>query len=113
MKEIIKAVTLHRPWGNAIADPHYGKNIENRTWKCPLPFGSFLAIHNGSKWDADALKLSTIEAAADWKNARRPAAKAASPKPDTIHSAMDWLRGVAGSDTTKAVTRNEGIYPTK
>ena len=55
MKEVIKAITLHRPWGNAIAD--YGKNIENRTWKCPLPFGSYLAIHNGKKWDADALRF--------------------------------------------------------
>jgi hypothetical protein len=55
MKESIKAITLHRPWGNAIAD--YGKNIENRSWKCPLPLGSFLAIHNGKKWDTDGLRF--------------------------------------------------------
>lgn len=45
----LKAITLHRPWGYAIA--HLGKDIENRTWNCWLPTGSLLAIHNGQKWD--------------------------------------------------------------
>jgi hypothetical protein len=52
MKQQIKAITLHRPWAAAIS--HFGKDIENRSWRCPLPIGSYLAIHSGSKWDDDA-----------------------------------------------------------
>jgi hypothetical protein len=48
----IKAITLHRPWAAGIS--HFGKDIENRSWQCPLPVGSYLAIHNGSKWDENA-----------------------------------------------------------
>jgi hypothetical protein len=55
MKQTIKAITLHRPWGNAITD--YGKDIENRSWPCPLVCGDYLAIHNGAKWDAAAVKF--------------------------------------------------------
>jgi hypothetical protein len=47
----MKAVTAHRPWGYAIA--FLDKRIENRIWPCPLPVGSYLAIHNGQKWDKD------------------------------------------------------------
>ncbi|PZD70478.1 hypothetical protein C1752_12049 [Acaryochloris thomasi RCC1774] len=50
-KQPLAVITVHRPWGYAIA--HLGKDIENRSW-CPrIPVGSFLAIHNGMKWDAD------------------------------------------------------------
>ena len=54
-RQIIKAVTVHRPWGYAIA--HLDKMVENRSWECKLPIGSFIAIHNGQKWDADAAKF--------------------------------------------------------
>ena len=50
-KQIIKGITLHRPWGYAIA--HLNKRVENRTYNCPLPIGSYLAIHNGKKWDEE------------------------------------------------------------
>jgi len=48
-KQTIKGITLHRPWGYAVA--YLGKRVENRTYRCPLPIGSYLAIHNGKKWD--------------------------------------------------------------
>lgn len=54
-KQPLKAITLHRPWGHAIA--HLGKDIENRTWKCPLPIGTYIAIHNGKKWDDSAVEF--------------------------------------------------------
>ena len=54
-KQSLKAITVHRPWGHAIA--HLGKDIENRTWKCPLPIGSYVAIHNGKKWDDSAVEF--------------------------------------------------------
>ncbi len=47
-----RAITLHRPWAYAVA--HLGKSIENRTWKCPLRPGEWLAIHAGKKWDKAA-----------------------------------------------------------
>jgi len=50
-----KAITLHRPWPYAIA--YLGKNIENRSWPCPLPVGTKLGIHAGKKWD---------QSGADW-----------------------------------------------
>lgn len=56
----MKAVTLMRPWGYAIA--HLGKDIENRTWNCYLQPGEELAIHSGKKWDDAALPYI-------WKNA--------------------------------------------
>lgn len=49
VRQHIRGLTLHRPWGHAIA--YLGKDIENRSWKCTLPVGSFIAIHNGRKWD--------------------------------------------------------------
>jgi hypothetical protein len=36
---------------------HFGKDIENRSWRCPLPIGSYLAIHSGSKWDENAAQF--------------------------------------------------------
>lgn len=50
MKQIIRGITLHRPWGSAITQ--LGKDVENRTHECPLPVGSYFAIHSGTKWDA-------------------------------------------------------------
>jgi hypothetical protein len=47
----MKALTVHRPWGYGIA--YLDKGIENRTWPCILSIGSYLAIHNGQKWDKD------------------------------------------------------------
>jgi hypothetical protein len=47
----IRGITLHRPWGYAIA--HLDKDYENRTWRCPLNPGDYLAIHNGLKWDKE------------------------------------------------------------
>ncbi|WP_373544677.1 DUF488 family protein [Chamaesiphon sp.] len=52
MKQLIRGITLHRPWSYAIAK--LGKPLENRSWECPLPTGSYLAIHSGSKWDTQA-----------------------------------------------------------
>lgn len=50
-KAQIYGLTVRRPWGFAIA--RLDKRIENRTWNCPLPIGSFLAIHNGKKWEEE------------------------------------------------------------
>ncbi|MGL5719864.1 MAG: hypothetical protein ACRCYP_03610 [Alphaproteobacteria bacterium] len=47
----IKGLTLHRPWGYAVAI--LDKRIENRSWNCPLQIGTFIAIHNGQKWDKE------------------------------------------------------------
>lgn len=48
----LKCITLHRPWPWAIAV--HGKDIENRTWPCPLTEGSLLGIHAGKAWDNSA-----------------------------------------------------------
>lgn len=49
----IMALTLHAPWGWAIA--HAGKTIENRNWKPPgWMTGRYLAIHQGKTYDDDA-----------------------------------------------------------
>lgn len=50
---ITHAVTVHRPWGHAIA--HLGKPVENRNYRCHLPIGTLIAIHNGAAWDYQAL----------------------------------------------------------
>jgi hypothetical protein len=55
MKAKIKGITIYRPWGYAIA--HLGKDIENRNWECNLNPGDFLAIHNGQKYDEDAMEF--------------------------------------------------------
>jgi hypothetical protein len=47
------AITLHRPWPYAVC--HLGKPVENQGWRCPLPKGSFLAIHAGKKFDKVAV----------------------------------------------------------
>lgn len=48
-KPLLMAITLHRPWPYAMVS--LGKNLENRTWNCPLPPGSWIAIHAGKKYD--------------------------------------------------------------
>lgn len=48
-KQLLKVITLHRPWAYAVA--HLGKDIENRSWECPLQPGSLIAIHAGRKYD--------------------------------------------------------------
>lgn len=56
----LKAITLHRPWAYAVA--HLGKRVENRSWPCPLPVSSLIAIHAGRKFDptaADWIKKHT------------------------------------------------------
>jgi hypothetical protein len=52
---ITHAVTVHRPWGHAIA--HLGKPVENRNYRCHLPIGTLIAIHNGAEWDYPALAM--------------------------------------------------------
>jgi hypothetical protein len=52
-KPPLMAITLHRPWPYAVC--HLGKPLENRGWRCPLPKGSFLAIHAGKKFDKAAV----------------------------------------------------------
>lgn len=43
----MKALTVKAPWGTAIA--HFGKDIENRTWKPPAGvIGTRIAIHEGA-----------------------------------------------------------------
>ena len=42
----MRSITLTCPWAHAVA--HWGKNIENRTWRPPRDlFGQRLAIHAG------------------------------------------------------------------
>lgn len=50
----MKALTLWRPWGNAIL--RWGKDIENRTWSPPADIidqGLPIAIHNGKQIDGE------------------------------------------------------------
>jgi hypothetical protein len=54
VKQIIRGLTLHRPWGFTVA--YNNKDIENRSWKCPLPIDSYIAIHNGKKWDREGAR---------------------------------------------------------
>lgn len=54
-KQPLRAITLHRPWAYAVA--HLGKPVENRSWACPLPVGSLLAIHAGRRFDGQSADL--------------------------------------------------------
>jgi len=50
----VKALTLHRPWSDAIV--HGTKRVENRTWRPPCAdLGTMIAIHAGKTWAADSL----------------------------------------------------------
>lgn len=52
---VLKALTIWRPWSDAIAASV--KLIENRSWKPPASaIGSQIAIHSGKKFDHDAAK---------------------------------------------------------
>jgi hypothetical protein len=52
---IIRGLTLHRPWGWAVRA--LNKRVENRTHPCFLPVGSYIAIHNGKKWDENGAQF--------------------------------------------------------
>lgn len=44
------AITLRQPWADCIA--HFGKRVENRTWKPPAHLlGERIAIHAGKRFD--------------------------------------------------------------
>lgn len=48
----MKALTLIRPWDQAIVRPDIGKDIENRDWRPPRSMlGQRIAIHAGRKFD--------------------------------------------------------------
>ena len=47
----LRAFTIRRPWAWAIA--HADKDVENRSWQCPLPPGTPVAIHAGKKWEPE------------------------------------------------------------
>ncbi len=55
MKAQIKGLTVHRPWGYAIA--RLDKRVENRSWACWLNPGDYIAIHNGQKWDRNGARF--------------------------------------------------------
>ena len=58
----MKAVTLHRPWAQAIAD--WSKRVENRNWKPRLQQGEWFAIHAGKRFDSvGANWIANIEGA--------------------------------------------------
>ena len=51
----MKALTLWQPWAHAIT--HYGKRIENRTWKPPAALvGRDFAIHAGGRVDGESTR---------------------------------------------------------
>jgi len=58
-QEVLRALTLWRPWPHAIF--YGGKRIENRPWK---PFndviGKFIAIHAGMKYDVGAAESMRV-----------------------------------------------------
>jgi len=46
----MRALTIKQPWAGCIA--HLGKDVENRTWRCPPEFiGAEIAIHAGKEVD--------------------------------------------------------------
>jgi hypothetical protein len=47
----IKGLTLKRPWGWAIKN--LDKRVENRSQRCFLDPGDYIAFHNGKKWDSE------------------------------------------------------------
>ena len=50
---IYNAISIKQPWADAIIE--CGKNIENRTWKCPAKFQNrTILIHAGKRLDLDA-----------------------------------------------------------
>lgn len=61
----MKALTLRHPWAFCIA--HWGKRIENRTWKPPAKLiGQRIAIHGGAKpGKADGYRAGAVRIFAD------------------------------------------------
>lgn len=99
MKRQIKGVTLRRPWSYAIA--YLGKDIENRSWNCPLAIGNYLAIHSGSKWDEDAMqflirKYPRIVAKSSEQYTPGQIIAVAEFKGNITHSESEWWIGPIG-----------------
>lgn len=82
----IKCISLWQPWASLVA--HGAKKIETRSWRCPLPAGTLLAIHAARKWDRDLARM--IE---------QP------PFRETLHGmGVGWLEGCAPNLPFGAVT---------
>lgn len=47
----IKCISLWQPWASLVARRR--KRIETRSWRCPLPAGTLLAIHAAKRWGED------------------------------------------------------------
>lgn len=61
----MKALTVHAPWGWAIA--HRGKRIENRGWVPPVSLlGQRFAIHQGQRVDPDAAPWMAVQGLIEW-----------------------------------------------
>lgn len=74
----MKALTLWRPWGNAII--YYGKDIENRVWAPPAGvIGQRIAIHNGLKLDPEGITTVLAMLRGDARAIGRDAAALAGP----------------------------------
>jgi hypothetical protein len=54
-KAKIFGLTLHRPFGYAIA--FLDKRIENRGYRFAYPVGTYIAIHNGKTWDQEGYEF--------------------------------------------------------
>jgi hypothetical protein len=60
----LKALTLHRPWSDAIA--RGPKRVENRTWTPPADMlGRFIAIHAGKRFD-DGVGIALTAMGSGW-----------------------------------------------
>lgn len=55
MSDELRALTVMQPHAWAITEGL--KDVENRTWRFPLPLGSTIALHAGAKYDADGLTV--------------------------------------------------------
>lgn len=60
-EQIIRGLTLWRPWDVAMRD--LGKPIENRKWAPPpLIQGQLVALHSGKTWDDDGAMHIALQA---------------------------------------------------
>jgi hypothetical protein len=97
----MKALTLQRPWGFAIA--RLGKRIENRTW-CPPAhlIGERIAIHNGKGFDRAGWEWLFSQYQPEWPSYDRaadtPMAIIATAVVDRVISISDdiWFFGPFG-----------------
>lgn len=55
----IQCISLHQPWASLVACEE--KRIETRSWRCPLPPGTLLAIHAAKKWSGELASLCLSE----------------------------------------------------